>query len=394
LKSTSCKDLAQEVLDLCLAGNPPKELPRSLVAEPCGKHLFGILAEGLADRFEPRLCDDYARLFSQAIAYTREGYPPALMVGRYERVRAVRPAGGKPHRIFVLSRVTLGAEIAVTSVFLAAAKKRFPHAELVLVGPKKNAELFAADSRIRHVPVEYRRGGLADRLAVWDFLTAVLDDPFALVLDPDSRLTQLGLLPVTSWERYHLFESRSYGGDSDRTLPDLAADWCEKTLGVRGAKPYVALGPSVPRGNHIAVSLGVGENTAKRLPDPFEEELLRMLAATGRPICIDKGAGGEEAERVERAVERSGATATFWEGSFAGFGKIVSAASLYVGYDSAGQHLASACGTPLITVFAGFPVPRMFDRWRPSTGHVIRVDQPDVPATLARVEDALKQLIS
>lgn len=393
MKSTSCKDLAQEVLDLCLSGNPPKELPRSLVAEPCGRHLFGILAEGLADRFEPRLCDDYARLFSQAIAYAREGYPPALLVGRYERVRKLRAAVGKPHRIFVLSRVTLGADVAVTSVVLAAAKRRFPHADVVLAGPKKNFELFAADPRIHHVSVEYRRGGLRERLAVWDELLDVLSDPFALVLDPDSRLTQLGLLPVTSWERYHLFESRGYGGDSARSLPDLAAEWSEKTLGVPGAKPYVALGPARARGAHIAVSLGVGENPSKRLPDPFEEKLLRLLTSTGRPICIDRGAGGEEAERVERAIERAGADATCWQGSFAGFASIVSTAALYVGYDSAGQHVASACGVPLISIFAGFPVPRMFDRWRPS-GHVIRVDRPDVEETLARVEEALKQITS
>ena len=389
MKSTSCKDLAQEVLDACLAGRPPKELPRALVAEPCGKPLFGILAEGLADRFEPALCDDYARLFAQAIAYTREDYPPAMLVSRYERVRDLRPARGKPNRIFVLSRVTLGADIAVTSVLLAAAKRRFPHADLVFVGPKKNYELFAADARIRHVGIEYRRGGLRERLAVWDGLQQILSDPFSLVLDPDSRLTQLGLLPVTSWERYHLFESRSYGGDSTRSLPDLAADWCEKTLGVGGAKPYVALGPTAPRGRHIAVSLGVGENAAKRLPDPFEEELLRMLAATGRPIVLDKGAGGEEAERVERA----GTGATFWEGSFAGFASIIANASLFVGYDSAGQHLAAAAGVPLISIFAGFPVPRMFDRWRPA-GHVIRVERPDVGQTLARVGDALRLALS
>jgi ADP-heptose:LPS heptosyltransferase len=393
LKSTSCKDLAQDVLDRCLAGDAPRELPRSLVSEPCGPHLFGILAEGLGDRFEPALCDDYARLFAQAIAYTREGYPPAMLVSRYERVRQVRPAVGKPHRIFVLSRVTLGAEIAVTSVLLAAAKRRFPHADLVLVGPKKNYELFAADSRIRHIGVEYRRGGLRERLGVWDELQEILSDPFALVLDPDSRLTQLGLLPVTSWERCHLFESRSYGGDSTRSLPDLASEWCGRTLGVAGARPYVALGPPAPRGNHIAVSLGVGDNPKKRLPDPFEEELLRLLAATRRPICVDRGAGGEEAERVQRAVERSGADATFWEGSFAGFASIVSGASLFVGYDSAGQHLAAACGVPLISIFAGFPAPRMFDRWRP-VGYVIRVDQPDVSGTLARVGEALKTVIS
>lgn len=393
MKSTSCKDLAQEVLDLCIAGAPPKELPRALVSEPCGKHLFGILAEGLGDRFEPRLCDSYARLFAQAISYSREGYPPATLVSRYERVREVRMAGGKPHRIFVLSRVTLGADIAVTSVVLAAAKRRFPHAELILVGPKKNYELYAGDPRIHHVPLEYQRGGIVERLSVWDRLTATLADPFAMVLDPDSRLSQLGLLPVTSWERCHLFESRSYGGDSSRSLPELAADWCEKTLGVGGSKPYVALGGSLKRRDHIAVSLGVGDNPAKRLPDPFEEQLLRMLASTGRPICVDKGAGGEEGERVERAVERSGAAATFWEGSFAGFASIVSSAALFVGYDSAGQHLAAACGVPLISIFAGFPSRRFFDRWRPA-GHVIRVDQPDVDATLERVGQELQQIIS
>jgi ADP-heptose:LPS heptosyltransferase len=393
LKSTSCKDLAREILNRCIAGNPPGDLPRALAAETCGTHLFGILAEGLADRFEPALCDAYARLFSQAISYAREDYPPAAMVTRYERVRQVRQTGGKPNRIFVLSRVTLGADVAVTSVILAAIKKRFPHADLTFVGPKKNYELFASDSRLHHAAVEYRRGGLRERLGVWDTLVDVLSDPFSLVIDPDSRLTQLGLLPVTSYERYHLFESRSYGGDSSRSLPDLTAEWAGKTFGQYGAKPYVALGRTPARGKHIAVSLGVGDNPAKRLPDPFEEELLKLLASTGRPIVVDRGAGGDEAARVQRAVERSGAGASFWEGSFAGFAMITSGASLYVGYDSAGQHVASACGVPLISIFAGFPVPRMFERWRTS-GHVIRVDRPDVPQTLAKVEEALKQITS
>ena len=52
-----------------------------------------------------------------------------------------------------------------------------------------------------------------------------------------------------------------------------------------------------------------------------------------------------------------------------------------MGYDSAGQHVAAACGVPLISIFAGFPVPRMFDRWRPK-GHVLRVDNRDVDDVL------------
>ena len=64
----SCDDLAREVLNQCIAGAPPERLPRTLVEDACAKALFGILVEGLSDRFEPALCDCYARLISQVIA--------------------------------------------------------------------------------------------------------------------------------------------------------------------------------------------------------------------------------------------------------------------------------------------------------------------------------------
>jgi ADP-heptose:LPS heptosyltransferase len=390
LTSTSCNQIARELLDQCLAGRPPAELPPALLGEPGGPALFGILVEGLADRFEPRLCDVYARLFSQAVAQVAENVDPASLVARYERVRRPRRISGEPHRVFVLSRVTLGADVAVTSVLLAAAKQRFPRAEIVFVGPRKNYELFAGDPRLRHAEMAYRRGGLRERLAVWCPLQALLAAPDPVVIDPDSRLTQLGLLPVCPEAGYHLFESRGYGRETDRALPELAAAWAEETFGVPQARPYVALEPGVP-GGHTAVSLGVGENPAKRIPDPFEERLLALLAAGGAVLEIDKGAGGEEAARVERAVERSGVKAEFWEGSFAGFAAIIAASRLYVGYDSAGQHVAAACGVPLVSIFAGFPAPRMFHRWRP-TGEgatVIRVDRPNPLETLERVRAAI-----
>jgi ADP-heptose:LPS heptosyltransferase len=392
LISTSCKILAEQVLAQCLAGTPPKVMPPSLVQDPTGSSLFGILAEGLADRFEPALCDAYARLFAQAIAHVSDHIEPAMLVARYERVRRVRPVLAKPRRVFVLSRVTLGADVAVTSVLLAAAKRRFPHAEVVFVGPQKNRELFAADPHIHHAPVAYRRGNLGHRLEAWEDLRQALSAEDCTVLDSDSRLTQLGLLPVCAEERYHLFESRSYGADSTKSLPELAAAWTRETLGVDGAKPYVALGPAPKTASYIAISLGVGENPAKRLPDPFESELLRLLAARGLPLCIDQGAGGEEAERVARAVEAAGVTANIWQGSFSGFANIIAGSRLYVGYDSAGQHVAAACGVPLVSVFAGFPVPRMFERWKPATpnAHVIRVDRPEVEPALARVDEALR----
>ena len=375
----------------CVAGDPPKKLPSSLLEEPCAQALFGILVEGLADRFEPDLCDAYARLFSQALCHADASLDPMSLVARYERVRQPRPINGQPQHVFVLSRVTLGADVAVTSVLLAAAKRRFPSAEIVFVGPEKNQELFAGDPQLRHARLEYRRGSLADRLAAANELKQLVAQPGSLVIDPDSRFTQLGLFPVCPDENYYFFESRAYGGSSDRSLPELAADWAGETFSIRDPKPYISLARVPGKAQTIAISLGVGENSAKRIPDPFEAELLRMLGATGLTLAIDKGAGGVEAERVERAIAASGVKASVWDGSFAGFAGIIASSRLYVGYDSAGQHVAAACGVPLISIFAGFPVPRMFARWRPAGGHcrVIRVDQPDAHATLGRVREAL-----
>ena len=73
-------------------------MPKALLEDPSGRALFGVLVEGLADRFEPALCDAYARLFSQAIAYAVEGADAGSMVARYERARKPRGVIAKPHR--------------------------------------------------------------------------------------------------------------------------------------------------------------------------------------------------------------------------------------------------------------------------------------------------------
>ena len=393
MANTSSNQAADLLLDYCLKGETwPPELLHSIAANE-SESLFRIVAEGLADRFEPALCDTYARLFAEAIAPNES----ASLLERYQRVRIPRMITTEPATVFVLSRVTLGADVAVTSVLLDAAKRRFPNAAVYLVGPRKNWELFAADPRILHLPMNYRRGTLRDRLAAGPELRDALDIPNSIVIDPDSRLTQLGLLPVCPEERYYFFESRGYGGGAGDPLPQLTRQWAHQVFGIPDARPFVAVAkPSALSQPGIAISLGVGENPAKRIADPFETELLSLLSRTGQPLTIDQGAGGEEAERVERAIAQSGVAARTtverWRGSFAGFASIVAASRLYVGYDSAGQHVAAACGTPLIGIFAGFPCPRMFSRWRPA-GHVIRVDDPDPARVLEQVRLTLQETL-
>ena len=358
---STCSDL----LGHCLRGEtwPAALLDRALAVDD-GRAFLSIVVERLGDLFEPRLCEVYAKLFRQVIARVCPELVPRLRRGR----GATAPASAS--RVYVLSRITLGADVAVTSVLLDAAKRRYPDAEIVFVGPRKSFELFEADPRTRHLPAPYARSGsLVDRLrtsaALW------LED--GIVIDPDSRLTQLGLISVCDESRYFRFESRSYGGDGEERLPELAARWAHEVFGVEGARPYAAPLPATGEPSGITVSLGVGENPSKRLGDEFELDLLRALADTGESILIDKGGSAEEHDRVERALIPGMHT---HDGAFAPFAAEIARSRLYAGYDSAGGHVASACGVPSIVIFAGFVSERMFQRWRPN-GTVIRGDHPD-----------------
>ncbi len=384
--------LAQDLLEHCLAARPwPEHLLDDLIAHGGDRALFRVVVERLADLFEPDLCSVYAGLFSQVIARRIPGLHGEHLAARYERVRRPRVFDRDPasiHDVFVLSRVTLGADIAVTSTVLDAAKQRFPDARIWFAGPQKSWELFAADPRLRHLAIAYGRGGsIDDRLSIWPQLREAVCVPNCVVIDPDSRLTQLGLLPICPEEDYYLFESRSYGAASDEPLPALARRWVSEIFGVADARPYIATGVDAAE-FATTVSFGVGENPSKCVPDPFEEELLRRLP---RPILIDKGAGGEEAERVERAVAKAGgAGIVMWEGSFAGFAAHIQRSRLYVGYDSAGGHAAAACGIPLISVFAGAVSERMFQRWRPTGSGAIQIVLPErkTPAELLTTFEA------
>jgi ADP-heptose:LPS heptosyltransferase len=371
---------------------------------------------------------------------------------RYRRVAQVRRyRGGDVERVYVLSRITLGADIAVTSTMLDAMKRRFPEAEICFVGPSKNGELFLDDLRILPIAVQYGRSALLlDRLIAARELEDILTDSASLVIDPDSRLTQLGLIPVCDDARYFFFESRAYGGDSLDPLPRLTSQWLLETFGIEG-RPFLAperfdagdieadeeeaeadvlvrdeqrailpgLGanggatfpehltePIAQSTKHattqpaaITVNLGVGENQEKRLGDEFEQRVLRLLARLERPILIDRGAGPEEGARIDRHVAHLIAQTgtpklvSTHDGSFASFARHILESRLYFGYDSAGQHTAAAAGVPLVSVFAGYASDRMFARWSPTgSGHIgiVKVENSDDPAAVwERTEAAL-----
>ena len=395
MASISADRAAQELLDHCLAGRPwPEQLLDHLIDEGGDRALFRIVVERLGDLFEPHLCLVYANLFAEVIARRIPTLHADHLVARYERIRLPRTLDRDPaaiRNVFVLSRVTLGADVAVTSILLDCAKKRFPDSNIYFAGPHKSWELFAADPRLQHLAIAYGRDGTLDsRLAVWPGLCEALSQPDSIVIDPDSRLTQLGLLPVCPEEDYYFFESRAYGIDGTDSLSELTRRWANATFGVPDARPYIQTGLDATE-FATTVSFGVGENLDKRVPDPFEQDLLKMLP---RPLLIDKGAGGEEAERVDRAIAAAGDGISIWDGSFAGFAAHIQKSKLYAGYDSSGGHVAAACGIPLLTVMNGFVSERMFQRWRPTGRGRIRVVQANqsVRAILDEIAGHLRSL--
>jgi ADP-heptose:LPS heptosyltransferase len=333
---------------------------------------FQVIIESLADSFDPGEAAAYEELMR---AWIPEG----------ARVEPVIPE--RVDKVYVLSRVTLGADIKITSIILDAMKKRFPDAAIVFVANRKSAELFVADARIAHLNADYPRSGPAStRVQFAMELRNRLAGSNRIVVDPDSRMSQLGLIPLCEPEHYFHFPSRT--GTWANNLTQLTQGWIEKVFGISG-NAYIAPECFSISGERpcAAISFGVGENDSKRVGGDFEARLIRTLGQRFRTIFIDRGAGGEEATRVAAAVESSGCMdrVRFCEGSFAEFASVVSQSDFYAGYDSAGQHAAAAAGVPLVSFFSGAPCERFRQRWSPSGSGRIQVIDASLEACLERL---------
>lgn len=368
------EQIAAWVLEQSIRGAPwsPEDVD-SIMDDPA---LFRVLAEGLSDRFESALVNRYVEIFSYVLSRKLPGFSAEALRARYEKIRQPREfagSGDAVREIYVLSRVTLGADVAITSVILDGLKRRFRQARIWLCGDRKSYQLFETDKRVGYYPLFYERGSGLDRV-----LGERAYFKSGLVVDPDSRVSQLGLLPVCPDENYYFFESRRAGGDeSTETLTQLTTKWVRATFGME-SKPYIAP-KSVRWGSrYTAVSLGTGGNANKGLSAAFERILIQKLAASDLPVVVDLGAGGEETDRVQEAV-RGLANVHTHKGTFAEFAGVIAQASRYVGYDSAGTHVASAAGVPLTVFFKGHVNERMFERWKPSAAtnaRTIRIDDP------------------
>ena len=116
-----------EVLELLRAGGRVESID-ALAALPAADLFSGII-EPLSDAFDPALIPAYVDVFSRLMERAVPSFSAPDLAARYEALRVSRPRF-EPSRVVVLSRVTLGADVAITSTFLAGAMQRWPNSPL------------------------------------------------------------------------------------------------------------------------------------------------------------------------------------------------------------------------------------------------------------------------
>jgi ADP-heptose:LPS heptosyltransferase len=109
-------------------------------------------------------------------------------------------------------------------------------------------------------------------------------------------------------------------------------------------------------------------------PDEQQQvsQLLTTLREQGKVIAELSESRADEL----MAAEKLSADVVTWQGGIGSFAGLIAASDEYVGYDSAGQHIAAALGTPTLTIFVNSGSPRFAERWHPHGRgriHVINV---------------------
>jgi ADP-heptose:LPS heptosyltransferase len=347
----------------------------------------------------------------------------------------------KIKKILLLSRVTIGADVAVTSVIIQRLASLYPEAEMVLIGGGKLHEIYGGNPRIRLQNAEYERmGGLLERLSNWQLVLNIIQHELAscpidntILVDPDSRLSQLGVLPTISPDHCYFLDSRSAVSFAENmSMAQLTNAWLDKVTGIvdfRYPKVWLLQDPLqkaielIDRVKQngarrvITINFGVGGNPRKKVGRLLEQELLLTLLKEPRTVIVlDKGFGEKERQYSNSLlsdVKSNGHNvvdtilpAEFSSNISSGviglqtqigeIAAIIAKCDEYIGYDSACQHIAAALQTPCLTIFAGSNNMRFIRRWRAygaSRCRLVHVDTLSDP-TAIDVEDIITRILN
>jgi len=421
--------------------------------------LFRIIIESLCDDFEDLQTETYNRVMAQIISFCRklraandidrflqefQIYTRDDLLTRINEIRRdnkMLPRQRNVAKILLLSRVTIGADVAITSIIIQRLAQLFPQAELVLIGGRKLDEIYGGNSNIRMSHVDYnRQGGLLDRLSSWQTVLKIIDRELAgcplentILVDPDSRLSQLGVLPIIDPDHYFFFDSRSEVSlAGNLSMAQLTNTWLNKITGEEdfhhpmvwplpiNLQKAAQLCAKVKRNGArrvITVNFGVGGNPRKRVSESLEKMLLlNLLQEPNTVILLDKGFGDKELQNSNSLLAGINAAGYAihhmvfdadlerplnWgviglQTRIGEIAALIANCDEYIGYDSACQHIAAAVKTPCLTIFAGSNNMRFIRRWSAfgsNTCKIVHVDTLSDPSSID-VEDIIIRIMN
>ncbi len=271
------------------------------------------------------------------------------LLNRIERVSSNKKFDplsiGKVKKVFIPSRVTLGADVLLNIPVIEKMKRKFPNAEIIFLGSEKNGSLLKGNqSMFRVHPLQYRRHGvLLDRFLSWLYVIHALENEINrlgqeedyIIVNTDSRLLQSGLLPVLppakEEKRYFSWtpsiHRETWKGTSQ--AEDLV-QWLEVTFGsgpenerIYPKLHFLAQDETFANNVYeildspgdtfvVSMSLGVGGNQEKRvryrseIVSQFELGLIRKLLSDGVTLILDRGNGKEEFDQADAVVQAVG----------------------------------------------------------------------------------------
>ncbi len=417
---------------------------------------FSVIIEELCDDYEDFQFEAYNKVMSRVISYCRN-VPGGKKLDRYLNkfnlfsTEDIFSRADRIHvqnyrfdaekkvvkRIFLLSRVTIGADVAIVSVMIQRLSKMFPDAEIVMLGSGKLKEIFGGNPRLRIRETAYiRNDSLLERLESWCKVVDTLEEETAatgantaLLIDPDSRITQLGILPIIEEKNYLYFNSHNNSLSVENAcIAELTNVWIDKVFGQSNfCYPRLWLEPKLLNQARkmtksllqsgcqriTAVNFGVGGNPRKRLGLGFEKKLIcELLKRPKSVVILDKGFGAEELTSSQQIIEetkskgyavrqtelKQNEVENFAHGLLAvectigEMSALIGSSDEFIGYDSACQHIAAALAVPAVTVFTGSNNPRFIRRWSACGNTSCKVVHVD---TLGHPEDIdLDEIIS
>jgi ADP-heptose:LPS heptosyltransferase len=409
------------------------------LTNPGAVALFKTVIEGLCDSFDDSQVETYYKIMAQILSFCR-GLDSGSDLDRhlaywgikssadfFERVEKIRAEkrvhdSRKPiKKIIILSRVTIGADVAITSVIIRRLAGFFPEAEIVIFGGVKLKEIFGGNSRLRLENVPYaRQGGLLERLSIWSHISELIRRETSscpldqtILVDPDSRLSQLGAIPLINSRNYFFFNSRGFNSThGEMSMAELTNLWLDRLTGGQDlCHPTVWIPVSVLKKTDafrqkliasgakiiISLSFGVGGDQKKRIGRALEEKLiLELLRQPKTVVLLDRGIDEEvnETDSLIETIAEQGYPAQVIDfdslntlnfnggligiqsrvGEMAG---LLAASDEFIGYNSVGQHLAAAQGIPSVTIFPDRHSRSFINRWSaygPNDHQAIRED--------------------